>query len=101
MANDFFGNEIKSGDVVACLQKGSSTSYHIYGIVLKTSNKTSLVFCPYGECNTLSDARECFCNFYEKHNGNVSKMIEDKTYIKRKDNNGIIKHPNAVPFDVF
>jgi hypothetical protein len=28
-------------------------------------------------------------------------MIEDKTYIKRKDNNGIIKHPNAVPFDVF
>ena len=34
MANDFFGNEIKSGDVVACLQKGSSTSYHIYGIVL-------------------------------------------------------------------
>ena len=101
MANDFFGNEIKSGDVVACLQKGSSTSYHIYGIVLKASNKTSLVFCPYGECNTLSDARECFCNFYEKHNGNVSKMIKDKTYISRKDNNGIIKHPNAVPFDIF
>jgi hypothetical protein len=95
---DFFGKRFDVGDVVACLKPGSGTSWLVYGIVMKLSEKTSLIFVDrYGDgeydikklCDKYSDELKA-------SGGDINIMTKKSRYINRRDNKGIIKHPDNI-----
>ena len=67
-SKDFFGTEFKVGDIVACLKPGTSTSWLVYGVVLKLSEKISLIF--------TDGNREGVGKTIRKYNMGVCQMTE-------------------------
>ena len=98
MSKDFFGTEFKVGDIVACLKPGTGTSWLIYGIVLKLSEKTSLIFTDGnrdGEYD-LKKLCEAYLHCFTENGENVDTMIRRGYNVNRRNNKNIVKHPDSL-----
>lgn len=95
MGKDFFGTEFKAGDIVACLKPGAGTSWLVYGVVLKLSEKTSLIFTDRNlEGNyDLKKLCEAYLRNWTANGEDVNTMIKRGCGVNRRDNNNIVKHP--------
>ena len=95
---DFFDNRFDVGDVVACLKPGSGTSWLVYGIVVKISEKMSLIFVDrYGDGEY--DIKKLCDKYFDElkaSGGDINAMIKKSRYINRRNNKGIIKHPDNI-----
>ena len=98
MSKDFFGTEFKVGDIVACLKPGTGTSWLVYGVVLKLSEKTSLIFTD-GNSDGEYDVNklcEAYLRCFTKNGENVDTMIKRGYNVNRRNNNNIVKHPDSL-----
>ena len=98
MSKDFFGSDFKVGDIVACLKPGTGTSWLVYGVVLKLSEKTSLVFTDRnreGEYD-LKKLCEAYLRNWTKNGEDVGAMIKSGYGVQRRDNKNIVKHPDSL-----
>lgn len=96
MSKDFFGNELYEGDIVACLHRGTSSSYHVYGVIVKVCEKTCLVF----TTGNWDDSCTKVADEYSRvligcYKCNMSEFLKDSS-VSRKDNRGIIKRMDVV-----
>lgn len=98
MNKDFFGSDFKVGDIVACLKPGTGTSWLVYGVVLKLSEKTSLVFTDRnseGEYD-LKKLCEAYLRNWTKNGEDVGTMIKSGYDVQRRNNKNIVKHPDSL-----
>lgn len=96
VSKDFFGTEFKVGDIVACLKPGTVTSWLVYGVVLKLSEKTSLIFTDRnrdGE-HDLKKLSEAYLRCFTENDENVDTMIKCGYNVNRRANKNIVKYPN-------
>lgn len=96
VSKDFFGTEFKVDDIVACLKPGTGTSWLVYGVVLKLSEKTSLIFTDRnheGEYD-LKKLCEAYLREWTANGGDVDTMIKRGRGVNRRSNNNIVKHPD-------
>ena len=94
-SKDFFGTELKVGDIVACLKPGTRTSWLVYGVVLKLSENTSLIFTDRnreGEYD-LKKLCEAYLRNWTENGEDVDTMIKRGYGVNRRDNKNIVKHP--------
>ena len=94
-SKDFFGTEFKVGDIVACLKPGTGTSWLVYGVVLKLSEKTSLIFTDryYEGEYDLKKLCEAYLRDWTANGEDVDTMIKRGRGVNRRDNKNIVKHP--------
>jgi hypothetical protein len=92
---DFFGSDFKVGDIVACLKPGTGTSWLVYGVVLKLSEKTSLIFTDrnYEGKYDLKKLCEAYLRDWTANGEDVDTMIKRGYGVNRRDNKNIVKHP--------
>lgn len=96
MSKDFFGNELYVGDIVACLQRGVSSSYHVYGVIVKVCEKTCLVFTTGDSDDSCTKVSEEYSRvLVEFCKGDMSEFVRS-SWVSRKDNRGIIKRMDVV-----
>lgn len=96
LSKDFFGNKLYEGDIVACLRRGASSSYHVYGIVVKVCEKTCLVF-------TTGDSDDSYAKVSEEYshvltefcNGDMAELLRNSR-VSRKASRDIIKRMDVV-----
>lgn len=90
---DFVGNEINVGDLVTCLKSGSSTSWLVYGVVLRLTRTCAIVLTG-GDSNAseLMEAYESCADDLETCTKARYLKYADRIYdITRRDKRGIIK----------
>ena len=95
---DFFGKEFNVGDVVACLKPGNKTSWLVYGIVVKISDKTSLVFTDAYNGSEYNEQKlkEIFFQKMSEKGDDLNEIIKDKIRVHRRSNFNIVKHPENI-----
>lgn len=96
MSKDFFGNSLYEGDIVACLHRGASSSYHVYGIIVKVCEKTCLVFTTGDSEDSCTKVSEEFSRvLIELCEGNMTEFSMNFR-VSRKNNRDIIKRMDVV-----
>lgn len=91
MSKDFFGNELHEGDIVACLNRGASSSYHVYGVIVKVCEKTCLVFNTGNSDDSRIKVLEEFYRVLAEFCAGDRDKLSRTSWVSRKDNRGIIK----------
>jgi hypothetical protein len=75
------------------LKPGTGTSWLVYGVVLKLSEKTSLIFTDREGEYDLKKLCEAYLRNWTENGEDVGTMIKRGYGVHRRDNKNIVKHP--------
>lgn len=95
MSKDFFGNELYEGDIVACLNRGTTSSYHVYGVIVKVCEKTCLVFTTGNSDDSCTKVSEEYSRVLAECCKFGLTFLKDSS-VARKLNRDIIKRMDVV-----